>query len=55
MESCRERVRAGGDDDEEERVEREDAVLSAKCSLDREERTMVGKSHSFLFLQHKRH
>ena len=35
---------------EEERAEREDGVLSAKCSLDREERTMRGKkSHSCFF------
>lgn len=44
---------------------REDAVPSAKCSLNREKRTIVGKegvkkkkkkSHcGFLFLQHHRH
>lgn len=34
----------GGGGGEEERAEREDGVLSAKCSLNREERTMGGKN-----------
>lgn len=50
-------MRGGRGGGEEERAEREDGVLSAKCSLNREERTMGGeKSHScFFFLQHQRH
>lgn len=69
-ESCREtkgwkergrRGRQGGRGEEEEREieserEREDGVLSAKCRLNREERTMGGKIPLlFLFLLHHRH
>lgn len=55
-ESCRKRLGAGGEErggrgggGEEERAEREDGVLSAKCSLNREEQTMGAKSHSCVF------
>lgn len=48
-ESFRERLGAGGEEEEEgERKrerEREDGVLSAKCNLNREERTMGGKKN----------
>ncbi len=63
-ESCRERLRAGGEEEregeerrgEEERAGREDGVLSAKCSLNREERTMRGKNPTLVsFSQHHRH
>lgn len=51
-----ERREEGGGGGEEERAEREDGVLSAKCSLNREERTMGAKIPLLcLFLQHYRH
>lgn len=49
------REEEGGGGGEEERAEREDAVLSAKCSLNREERTMGAKIPLLCLFLHYRH